>query len=276
MKYIVLGILTLTALPTLANIKVDMLSDKVDRLDREMTLLQQRVYRPQSSENKTTAMTPTTAGEIEAQLDAQNQVIQDLTRQLEELTHAHKQLQEQLNRLNADVDLRFKEQSTAIETAKESIKTSAMKSQADTPPQPTKKPDMEQLKKRDKTAYDAAYDLLRKNKYAEAENAFRSFMTEYPDSSLVGNANYWLGETYYVRGNYETAAGIFADGFTKYGSNSKAPDNLLKLGLTMSALGKKEEACTALLGLSETFPKASDSLKKRAADEAEKIKCPTN
>ncbi len=276
MKYIVLGILTLTALPTLANIQMDMLSDKVDRLDREITLLQQRVYRPQSSENKNASITPTTAGEIEAQLDAQNQVIQDLTRQLEELTHAHAQLQERLAHLNADIDLRFKEQTTALETVKESVKIPATTPPTNPPPQPTKKPNMEQLKNRDKTAYDAAYDLLRKNKYAQAENAFRSFMTDYPESTLVGNANYWLGETYYVRGDYETAAGIFADGFTKYGSNSKAPDNLLKLGLTMSALGKKEEACTALLGLAETFPKASDSLKKRAADEAEKIKCPTN
>lgn len=270
MKYIFLGILTLTALPSLADIKMDILTDKVDRLDREMTLLQQRVYRPLPSTNNEVINNPDGMGEIYTHIESQNQVIQDLTRQLEELTHAQTKLQEQLNRLNADIDIRFKEQATAIQNA------ATLASPTAKIPQPTKKPDMNELTNKDKTAYNEAYDLLRKNKYAQAENAFRSFMTDYPDSSLVGNANYWLGETYYVRGDYETAAGIFADGFTKYSANSKAPDNLLKLGLTMSALGKKEEACTALSGLSETFPKASDSLKQRAMDEAEKLKCPTN
>lgn len=272
MKYMFFGILTLAALPALADIKMDILSDKVDRLDREMTLLQQQVYRRPTNDTRTQGVpTDTTElGEIYAQLDTQNQVIQDLTRRLEELTHAHAQLQEYVTRLNADTDLRFKEQTVAIQAA------ATAASPASKVPQPAKKPDMEKLNNRDKTAYDAAYDLLRKNQYAQAENAFRTFMTDYPDSPLVGNANYWLGETYYVRGDYETAAGIFADGFTKYADNTKAPDNLLKLGLTMSTLGKKEEACTALLGLAETFPKATASLKQRAADEAKKLACPTD
>ena len=106
-----------------------------------------------------------------------------------------------------------------------------------------------------------------------AEQAFLKFMTDYPNSTYLGNANYWLGESYYARGQYAEAAGLFADGFTKYKDNTKAPDNMLKLGLTMKSLGKKSEACTAFKGLISEFPKANESLKKRASDEAKALKC---
>ena len=98
-------------------------------------------------------------------------------------------------------------------------------------------------------------------------------MKEYPNSSLIGNANYWLGETYYARGLFEQAVGIFADGFTKYKKNSKAADNLLKLGLTMNKLNKKQEACTAFKSLATEFPKADNRLKDRAKAEAKKLQC---
>ena len=98
-------------------------------------------------------------------------------------------------------------------------------------------------------------------------------MKKYPKSDLVGNANYWLGETYYARGKFEQAVGIFADGFTKYKKNSKAPDNLLKLGLSMNKLGRKQDACTAFTSLSSEFPKAAQTLKNRAKAEAKKLSC---
>ena len=116
----------------------------------------------------------------------------------------------------------------------------------------------------DKEAYDNAYALLVKTKYPEAEQAFTAFLKDYPDSKLVGNANYWLGETYYVRGQYDVAAGIFSDGLTKYEASPKAADNLLKLGLTMAKLEKKKEACGFLTLLPQKYPKANQTLKQRA------------
>ena len=58
-----------------------------------------------------------------------------------------------------------------------------------------------------------------------------------------------------------------------YKKNSKAADNLLKLGLTMNKLNKKTEACTAFKSLSTEFPKADKKLKDRAAAEAKKLSC---
>ena len=132
----------------------------------------------------------------------------------------------------------------------------------------------EPLKQTPKEQYDAAYALLRKGDHVGAEKAFLAFIEAHSKHDLAGNANYWLGETYYARGQFEQAAPIFAEGFTTYKDNIKGPDNLLKLGLTMDKLGKKDEACMAFTSIDEEFPKAEQSIKDRAKEEAQKLACP--
>ena len=84
----------------------------------------------------------------------------------------------------------------------------------------------------------------------------RNFIQAHPDHELSGNAQYWLGETYYVRKNYEDAVVAYLEGYQKYPKNQKAPDNLLKLGMSLANLGKKQEACATFTQLRQKFPKA--------------------
>ena len=254
MKKLAFAFLILSTLPAVADIQTDMINDRLDRLDREMTLMQKKIYAPTPTIMSGLEGSTPNLGEVYAQLEEQNQIISELTRKIEELTHAQDMLKEQLDKMRADTDLRFEEQKAPSTTKTD------------------KKPDAK--KKTDKEAYDAAYNLLIKAKYPEAEKAFSAFLKDFPDSSLVGNANYWLGETYYVRGQYEVAAGIFSDGLTKYKNSTKAPDNLLKLGLTMANLKKKDEACGFFKLMPEQFPKADATLKNRAKQEAKKLACP--
>jgi len=58
--------------------------------------------------------------------------------------------------------------------------------------------------------YNYAFGLLRQADYPGAEEALRSFVQRYPNDALAGNAEYWLGETYYVRKDYNNAAATFA------------------------------------------------------------------
>ena len=252
-KWIFVSLMFL-ALPAMADLQADIINDRLDRLDREMTLMQKRIYAPSATPITGVDGSTPNLGEVYAQLEEQNQTISDLTRKVEELTHMQDVLKEQLEKMRADTDLRFDEQKTPPSSKSDKI--------SDTP------------KKTDKEAYDAAYNLLIKAKYPEAEKAFTAFLKDYPDSQLAGNANYWLGETYYVRGQYEIAAGIFSDGLTKYEKSTKAPDNLLKLGLTMANLKKKDEACGFFKLMPEQFPKAGSTLKNRAEQEAKKLACP--
>jgi tol-pal system protein YbgF len=121
--------------------------------------------------------------------------------------------------------------------------------------------------------YEYAFGLLRQANYDEAEAALRTFLDRHPDDLLSGNAQYWLGETYYVRGDYQKAALTFAEGYQKYPNSGKAPDNLLKLAMSLGELGKNDEACVALGQLRKEFPNAPANIQDRAARERQRYGC---
>ena len=122
--------------------------------------------------------------------------------------------------------------------------------------------------------YREAFGLLRKQDFPAAEQALSRFVADHPKDPLAGNAQYWLGETYYVRGQYENAAIAFTEGFQTYPDSTKAPDNLLKLGMSLANLGKNEDACTAFGHLIDNFPNASNVVLDRARQERQNRGCP--
>jgi tol-pal system protein YbgF len=122
--------------------------------------------------------------------------------------------------------------------------------------------------------YDYAFGLLRQANYAAAEQAFSSFLVQNPSHGLAGNAKYWLGETFYVRGNYQQAAVTFAEGFEAYPTNSKAPDNLLKLGMSLASLGSTQDACGTFDVLLDRYADAPATILSRAQREAQRLGCP--
>ena len=108
-----------------------------------------------------------------------------------------------------------------------------------------------------KSQYEYAVSLmLKQQNFSRAEKALMAFLEKHPQDDLASNAQYWLGETYYVRKNYQDAAFAFAEGYQRYPKSRKAPDNLLKLGMSLSRMNKREEACTAF---SRFFVEVSES-----------------
>jgi len=121
--------------------------------------------------------------------------------------------------------------------------------------------------------YNYARSFLMRRDFAGAEKSLRAFVETYPEDELAGNAQYWLGETFYVRDDFGSAARAFADGFQRYPSSSKAPDNLLKLGMSLAALERTEDACITLKKLANEYPKAPANIMKRAETERTRLKC---
>lgn len=121
--------------------------------------------------------------------------------------------------------------------------------------------------------YAQAYDLLRQGKYDQAEGAFAAFLAQNPQDPLAENARYWLGETFYARGNYSRAAEVFVEGYQASKTGPKAPDTLLKLGMSLSSMGKKKEACATFKELSRAFPQAPAAVKEKAAQEGRRAGC---
>ena len=90
--------------------------------------------------------------------------------------------------------------------------------------------------------YEKGYGALSQNDYAGAEAAFSQLIDTYPKDPLAGNAQYWNGESYYHRGQHKNAADAFLKGYKKYKSGDKAPETLLKLGMSLAALGPRRPA----------------------------------
>jgi tol-pal system protein YbgF len=125
-----------------------------------------------------------------------------------------------------------------------------------------------------KDQYEFAYNLLRQRNYTDAESAFRQFVAAHKTDELSGNAYYWLGETHYVRRQFEPAAVAFLEGYKGFPKGSKAPDNLLKLGMSLAALNRQGEACTTFARLAKEFPDAPGNLKAVTENERKKLSCP--
>lgn len=121
--------------------------------------------------------------------------------------------------------------------------------------------------------YDGAFQMLQRSDYPGAEQAFRAFVARYPKHELAGNAQYWLGESFYARKDYQNAAVAFADGYKNYPKSPKGPDTLLKLGMSLAALNKNPDACAVYDRLNKDYPKATEFVKRRVAEERRKSKC---
>lgn len=124
-----------------------------------------------------------------------------------------------------------------------------------------------------KQLYETAYGYLMQRDYPAAQGAFEDFLARYPQDSLAGNAQYWLGEAYFVRGEYKAAAAAFLKGYQNYAGNARAADSLLKLAMSLDRLGQKDAACSSFGELSTRFPNAPENVKSRAKEERQRIGC---
>jgi tol-pal system protein YbgF len=124
----------------------------------------------------------------------------------------------------------------------------------------------------DKVNYQAAFDLLKDSKYDQATAAFQQFLVAFPDSSLADNAQYWLGEAYYVNRNFTAALAAFQAVIDRYPQSRKVPDALLKIGYCDYELKQFDQATQVLTDVVTRFPDtpagnlAKQRLDKIAAD----------
>ena len=121
--------------------------------------------------------------------------------------------------------------------------------------------------------YDFAVSFMKIGDYETAEFALKEFIEKNKDHDLAGSAQYWYGETFRIRQLYSDAATAYLDGYQNYPKSVKAPDNLLKLGITMVQLGEKDQGCKMISGIKKEYPKASKSVLQKAQYEQKKFKC---
>ena len=124
-----------------------------------------------------------------------------------------------------------------------------------------------------KDQYEFAVSFMKIGDYETAEFALKEFIDRNKDHDLAGSAQYWYGETFRIRQLYSDAATAYLDGYQNYPKSKKAPDNLLKLGITMVQLGEKDQGCVMIAGIKKQYPKASKSVLQKAQYEQKKFNC---
>ena len=124
-----------------------------------------------------------------------------------------------------------------------------------------------------KEQYEFAISFIKVGDYDTAELALREFVDYNPKHQLAGNAQYWYGETFRIRQLYQDAATAYLDGYKKYPKSSKAPVNLLKLGVMLVQIGEKEQGCSMITGVKKQYPKANQSVFQKADYEKKKYNC---
>jgi len=245
---------------------------------------------------------------LEVRLSELEQELRATTGRIEEMNFRLRQLDERLDKLVADVDYRLTRQGAATGPAPPGSQGAASPSVSPAEPGAAgdrapmvlgRMPQSEMEARRgelgtserppfaEKAAepadvlpegtpreqYAYGFGLMRKANYDEAETAFKEFLAAHPNDPLADNARYWLGETYYVRGDYARAAETFLEGYQRNKAGPKAPDTLLKLGMSLAALGKNKEACATYGELTRTLPDAPATIKGKADKERRRLGC---
>jgi tol-pal system protein YbgF len=213
----------------------------------------------------------------EDRLNQLQQSITLLTGQIEQLQYRNQQLQQQLEKMQADYEFRLDQiekgrpgggprPSGPPAAAPSGPGNPPPQAAAGPPPGPANSAAGDQL-------YHDAFKMLQDGDYVGAEKAFKTFVQRNPQHVLAGNAQYWLGETYYARRDYQNAMTAFAEGYKVYKTSPKGPDNLLKLGITLAVLNRKSDACAVFARFNQDYPRATDLQKRRIDQERQKNGC---
>lgn len=268
-------------------VQAEGLADRLERLESQLGLQVAESHQVAESYQVAQAggIAPSLAADFEVRLQRLEHTIAELTGRYEESGYQVGQLKDRLDRLNADIDFRLQQ----IEKgggaaggvgAPEKPPAPAAGQLGGTKPSEklAEKPSAPQVAALPANAspdkqYEQAFDLLRSANYDGAEKAFSTFVAKNKTHTLAGSAQYWLGETYFVRNRFGEAAATFGEVIQKYGKGNKAPDALLKLGMSLAALNKKSDACTAFGQMNKLYPDAAPSVKRRVETERRKLSC---
>lgn len=124
-----------------------------------------------------------------------------------------------------------------------------------------------------KEEFDVALGYYKDKQYEAAEKGFTAFMAKNPKSRLNADATYYLGETYAQRGRQREAAEQYLKISTDYAQSARAPEAMLRLGVSLKALGAKEQACSAFSEIGRKYPAAPAYVKTGAEREAKRAQC---
>jgi tol-pal system protein YbgF len=267
-----------TAAPAQTANETSELMNRIHQLENQVQTVSRAVFRgerrggaiPENEETAGDDVSASPAAGFEVRMTQIEDQQRALTGQFEKINFDLQQLKSRLDRLQADTEQRFQQGGNAAPAAISPVESQGAPASGGTLGTLTTgaggNGPAEAL-------YEEAFASIRETKYDQAESGFKDFLSRYPDHPLAANAQYWLGETYYVRGDYKQSAKMFAQGYQNFPKSAKATDSLLKLGLSLSKLGKKDDACLSLRQLQKEIADEANPLRRRAVQEIKQLGC---
>ena len=121
--------------------------------------------------------------------------------------------------------------------------------------------------------YQAAYSHVLAGDYKLAEQGFQQYIQGFPKGAKAADANFWLGEAQYSQGKFTDSAKTFLNAHQTYGKSPRAPEMLLKLGMSLAALDNTETACATLREVPKRYPTASKTVLGKVTSEEKRLSC---
>jgi len=124
----------------------------------------------------------------------------------------------------------------------------------------------------EKQTYQQAFGLLKAGQYDNAIAGFIGFLAQYPNSAYADNAQYWVGEAYYVTRKFDPAIMEYSKLMQAYPDSPKVPHALLKIAYSYDELGQKTDAKAKLQELIKGYPGSTAA--KLAAERLQRLALP--
>ncbi len=121
--------------------------------------------------------------------------------------------------------------------------------------------------------YGLAYNYLLAGDYQLAESSFRQYTQTYPDAKDVPDARYWLGESQFQQQKFTDAAETFLNAQKDYPKSPKAPEMMLKLGMSLAKLDNRDTACVTFKEVARRYPQMNATVKRKLQTETQSAKC---
>lgn len=285
--WIILGLLVLCLPMTSVHAANERdIANRMNRLENEIQTLSRAIYKGEDPPPPSSfgGGGNVDAAELNVRIDQLEIQIRELTGRLEEISHQNTQLRTQIENTPAGGNVPAPSYPSHAQTPPPPINDGGYPDQpapaaggnyewsTNTGGEPTPN-SVIAPSDAGSAAYENAFAMLKNGQYDAAEQGFLSFLGQYPNHALTANAKYWLGESYYARGLYDKSARTFAEAYQQFPQSPKAPDNLLKLGLSLAGQGKKEDACIALGQIEKDFPTTAGPVLSRAKTEMANFGC---
>ena len=253
-------------------------------LDREVDLLHSKVNTLQkenkSLENKISALSAENQKlrtDLLFRLDNLQSEIRTLSTGVEEYKDYLNKPSKEIGRVKEDVDSRLKvlEEGRKALEEKNKVQEERIRGMEDRlkgmegkikPAEPEKPGSGKEVPSEEKGAspgmgnmYKGAYEAFEKGDVEGARRRFEAFLKQYPNTELSGHAQFWIGETYYQKKDFEKAILEYEKAITKYPEGSKVPAALYKQGLAFLELGDRANARNLFKRVIDRYPRSEQA-----------------